>query len=172
LKILFVSARFPYPPIKGDKIVPYQRLKYFSQKHEITLLSMADTKIEPEYISAIQQYCKHIYIVPLCKAKSFTNMLVGGLNRIPLQVLYFKSQRFKKKLRELLSENKYDLIHAFMLRVAPYVSSYKNCPKIIELIDSMELNMKRRASSEKNLKKWIFSEESRRLAAYEKKIVK
>jgi sugar transferase (PEP-CTERM/EpsH1 system associated) len=172
LKILFITARFPYPPIKGDKIIPYQRLKFFSKKHEITLLSLADTKADLKHLSAIQQYCKHIYVVPLRKMESFTNMLAKGLSRVPLQVLYFKSRRFKKNLEELLSKNKYDVVHTFMLRMAPYVSSYKGCPKIIELIDSMQLNMRRRASLGKNLKKWIFNEESRRLAAYEKNIVK
>jgi sugar transferase (PEP-CTERM/EpsH1 system associated) len=172
MKLLFITARFPYPPVKGDKVIPYQRMKYFSQKHEITLLSLADTKIDQQHISIIRQYCKHIHLVPLRKIESFANILVKGLSDIPLQVLYFKSLGFKRKLENLLSENKYDLVHIFTLRMAPYVSAYKGCPKIIELIDSMELNMKRRASLEKNIKKWVFNLESRRLAVYEKMIIK
>jgi glycosyltransferase involved in cell wall biosynthesis len=76
------------------------------------------------------------------------------------------------RLGNLLREGQYDLVHTFMLRMAPYISDYKGFPKIIELIDSMELNMKRRASLEKNPKKWIFNLESRKLSVYEKIMVK
>ncbi len=172
MKILFVTARFPYPPIKGDKIISYQRLKYFSHKHEISLLSFANRKVEPDHISAIQQYCKQIHIIPLCKAESLLNILLKGLSDVPLQILFYKSRCFKAKLEKLLRKHKYDLIHGFMLRIASYISDYNDCPKIIELIDSMELNMRRRASLEKTLKKWIFNKEAGRLSLYEKIIVK
>jgi polysaccharide biosynthesis protein PslH len=172
MKLLYITARFPYPPVKGDKLIPYQRLKYFSREHEITLLSFADTRIDQQHISVMRQYCKHIHIVKLNKIESYANILAKGLSNTPLQVLYFRSHGFKRKLENLLSEDKYDMVHTFMLRMGPYMAAYENCPKIIELIDSMELNMKRRASLEKNVKKWIFNLESRRVACYEKMIVK
>lgn len=171
MKILFVTARFPYPPIKGDKIISYQRLKYFSRKHEITLLSLADTNVLPKHLAAVKRYCKQIHIIPLCRAESIAHILLGCLSDTPLQVLFYKSQRFKLKLENLLKENKYDLVHTFMLRMAPYIASHKEFPKIIELIDSMELNMRKRVSLEKNFKRWLFGEEARRLSFYEKSTV-
>jgi len=172
MKLLFITARFPYPPVKGDKAISYQRLKYFSQRHDITLLSLADTNVLPEHLAAVKKYCKQIHVVPLNRVESLAKVLVGSLSNTPLQVLYFRSQRLKRKLANLLRENKYDLVHTFMLRMAPYISSHKGFPKIIELIDSMELNMKRRASVEKHFKRWLFGEEARRLSFYEKTMVK
>ncbi len=172
MKILFVTARFPFPIVKGDKTIPYYRLKHLSKKHEITLLSFSDSTIDKNHFDEVARYCREIYVVPLRKREAYLNLMFKGFSNTPLQVLYYRSKNFKSKLEELLRGEKYDLIHAFMLRIAPYISEYKGCPKIIELIDSMELNMRRRAFLERSFKKWIFMEEVKRLSNYEKVMVK
>ena len=172
MKILFVTARFPYPPLEGDKIIAYQRLKYLSEKHEITLLSFSDECVDNEYVAQVVKYCKEICLVTLRKSQAYSNLMLHGLGRTPWQVLYYKSKYFRTKADELLAENRYDLIHTFMLRVAPYVCGYERCAKIVELIDSMELNMLRRASSERGIKRMIFAEEARRLSRYEANVAK
>ncbi|WP_298199966.1 glycosyltransferase [Desulfosporosinus sp.] len=170
MKSLFITARFPYPPIKGDKVVSYYRLKHLSKKYEITLLSFAEDIIDRKHFEEVSIYCKEIHIVPLIKSEAYLNLMLNGLGNVPLQVAYYKSKGFESKLKELLEINKYDLIHVFMLRMAHYVTKYNDCPKIIELIDSMELNMQRRASLEKGIKKIIFKEEARRVSTYEKEM--
>ena len=172
MKILFVTARFPYPPLKGDKIIAYQRLKHLSENHEITLLSFFDECVDNKYVAQVAKYCKEICLVPLRKSQAYSNLMLHGLSKTPLQVLYYKSKRFRAKLEELLAKNRYDLIHTFMLRVAPYVCGYERCAKIVELIDSMELNMLRRVSSERGIRKIIFAEEAKRLSRYEANVAK
>jgi len=172
VKILFVTARFPYPPLTGDKIIAYQRLKYLSEKHEITLLSFSDECVDNESVAQVAKCCKEICLVPLRKSQAYSNLMLHGFGKTPLQVLYYKSKYFRTKLDELLAENRYDLIHTFMLRVAPYVCGYERCAKIVELIDSMELNMLRRASSERGIRKMIFAEEAKRLSRYEANVAK
>jgi len=170
MNLLFVTARFPYPPLKGDKIISYQRLKYFSKKHKITLLSFSDSNDDKNYIEKVSKYCQEIHIIPLKKSESYLNLIIKGLiSNEPLQILYYQSKAFHKKLDELLKKNNYDLVHGFMLRISPYILGHTKCPKIIEFIDSMELNMYRQASLEKGFKKWLFREEAKRLALYEKK---
>lgn len=171
MNILFISTRFPYPPITGDKVIPYQRLKHLSKNHEITLLCFSNSDIDKEHLEEVSRYCKDVHVIPLRRVETYSNLVLKGLGNIPLQVLYFESRRFKAKLEDLLRITKYDLIYVFMLRIAPYISEYKWCPKIIELIDSMELNMRRRASLERGFKKWFFKEEARRLSIYEKTMV-
>jgi len=170
LKILFITARFPFPPLTGDKSIPYQRLKHLSRKHDITLLSFSDDLRDSEYSEEIRKYCTDIHVVSLRRAQAYGNLMSGMFGHTPFQVLYYRSNRFKTALNELLRENRYDLIHAFMLRIAPYTSEYRQCPKIIELIDSMALNMRRRASLENGIRKLIFTEEARRVSRYEAEV--
>jgi glycosyltransferase involved in cell wall biosynthesis len=57
-------------------------------------------------------------------------------------------------------------VHAFMLRVAPYVVDVRT-PKVLDLIDSMQLNIRRRVDREKIPLRWVFREELRRIRRYE-----
>jgi glycosyltransferase involved in cell wall biosynthesis len=95
--------------------------------------------------------------------------LRGPFSSLPLQALYYRSNGFKKRIDELLAENSFDLIHAYMLRVAPYLSDVA-VPKILELIDSMQLNLERRVAMESIPKRWLFQEELRRIVHYEREI--
>lgn len=170
MRVLFLTARFPYPPLKGDKIVSYQRLKHLSRHHQITLLSFCGDTLTRRDMTEVQKFCRDVHTVPLRKAEICSNLMLGSFGNTPFQVLYHQSWAFRRKLSELLAHNTFDLLHVFMLRIAPYVTDYSGCPKLLELIDSMELNMKRRASFENGIKGMLFREEARRLAGYERQV--
>jgi len=51
MKILFITARVPYPPNRGDRIRPFYFIKYLSKRHTITVLSFAES--EEEKINAV-----------------------------------------------------------------------------------------------------------------------
>jgi sugar transferase (PEP-CTERM/EpsH1 system associated) len=170
MKILFITPRFPYPPLRGDQVIPYYRLRTLGQKHEITILSFYEKPNELVGIKQIEPYCDAIYTVRLPKWQSLSNMAGGVfLSDLPLQVLYYRSSAFQTQLKIILEQNHFDLVHAFMLRIAPYVSTI-SAPKVIELIDSMQLNLERRLSMEPVTRRWLFQEELRRIISYEQKI--
>lgn len=169
-KILFITPRFPYPPLKGDQVIPYYRLRTLSKKCDITLLSFYESDEELAGVKQISQYCGAVYTVKLPKWRSLINMaFMSFFSKLPFQVLYYRSRTFQKKLFTLLSKNKFDLIHAYMLRMAPYIFSV-DTPKILELIDSMQLNLERRICNERIPKIWLFKEELRRVSIYEQSI--
>ncbi|MBA2123511.1 hypothetical protein B9J78_00975 [bacterium Unc6] len=170
MKILFITPRFPYPPLKGDQAVPYHRLRILNRRHEITLLSLYDKEDELAGLDNLKPFCKAIHTVRLPQWRSVMNVaLKGPFTSLPLQALYYWSNAFKKRIDELLAENSFDLIHAYMLRVAPYLSDV-SAPKVLELIDSMQLNLERRVAMERIPKRWLFQEELRRIVHYERNI--
>lgn len=171
MKLLFISPRFPYPPHKGDQLVLYQRLLHLSKKHDIFLLTMCENKVDIKNIDMIRPYCKKIFVVYLPKLYSLLNILFGFFSGLPFQVLYFYSKKFRNLLYKVLSENNIDLIHAFTLRVVPYLDSL-TYPKVVDLIDSMQLNSKRTAELEKFPMKMVYQEEFRRVRRYERNIAK
>lgn len=170
MKILFITPRFPYPPLKGDQAVPYHRLRILNRRHEITLLSLYDKEDEIAGLDNLKPFCKAIHTVRLPQWRSVMNVaLKGPFTSLPLQALYYWFNAFKKRIDELLAENSFDLIHAYMLRVAPYLSDV-SAPKVLELIDSMQLNLERRVAMERIPKRWLFQEELRRIVHYERNI--
>lgn len=174
MKILFVTARFPYPPFKGDQSIPFHRLKYMGDKHDITLLTFYENKKELNFLEKITPYCKQVITVKKSFFRSVFNMLVFGLfSRLPFQVLYYQSHIFKQQLKKLMAENSFDILHVYMLRTAEYGNNIQqpNMPKILELIDSMQMNFQRRLEKEKWPKKWLFKLELKRLRKYEAEMV-
>jgi sugar transferase (PEP-CTERM/EpsH1 system associated) len=170
-----VTARFPYPPFKGDQSIPFHRLKYMGDKHDITLLTFYENKKELTFLEKITPYCKQVITVKKSFFRSIFNMLVFGLfSRLPFQVLYYQSRKFKQQLTKLMVENSFDILHVYMLRIAEYGKDIQNpgMPKILELIDSMQMNFQRRLEKEKWPKKWFFKLELKRLKTYEPEMVK
>jgi polysaccharide biosynthesis protein PslH len=171
MKLLFVTPRFPYPPLKGDQVVSYHRLRTLSQRHEVTLLTFYQNSEELENIKHIKTYCQNIHTVKIPKWQSFFNLAKGVFSYLPLQVSYYYSDAFRNKVNQILSTNNFDAIHLFLLRVAPYFKDIST-PKVIELIDSMQLNLERRIALESFPVRNILQEELRRIIIYEQNLHK
>lgn len=171
MKILFVTARFPYPPVKGDQAIPYYRLKYLGKSHEITLLTFYEKKEELTHIDKIKPFCKELVTVKKSFIRSLLNMAVAGLfSKRPFQVLYYRSDAFKKALAKILETGSFDLLHVYMLRIAEYAETVR-LPKVLELIDSMQLNFQRRLQMEPFPRNLLFRVELDRLKRYENRMV-
>lgn len=170
-KLLFISGRFPYPTHKGDQLLLFNNIKLFSKNYEITLISFYENKKDIENINKINKYCNSVVLVKRNKILSFLNVLASPLRFEPLQVGYYRSHIFKKKLYSLISSNDFDLIHVYMLRMSHYAETL-SVPKVVSFIDSMYLNASRRAFNEKGLMKLVFKYECLLLKRYEKKMVR
>jgi|APSaa5957512535_1039671.scaffolds.fasta_scaffold03443_4 polysaccharide biosynthesis protein PslH len=169
-KVLFVSGRFPFPLHKGDQLVLFNNIRLVSQKYKVTLITFYDNESELENLHKIKKYCEKVVLIKRFAIFSYINIIFSIFRLEPMQVSYYRSGLFKKKLNLLLSVDRFDLIHVYMLRMAHYVKDIPT-PKVIGLIDSMHLNMSRRALNETGLKKVIFKYEAWLLKSYEKKCI-
>jgi sugar transferase (PEP-CTERM/EpsH1 system associated) len=171
MDILFVTPRLPYPPLKGDQCIPYYRLKLLGRKHNITLLSFYQHDKELDYLIELKPFCKEIVTVKLNKFCSFFNMLIGGIfSKLPFQVLYFRSRAFRKSTQSLVKNRRFDIVHTYMLRMAEYTKDL-NGPKVLDLIDLMQLSLKKRVSIEGFIEKVFFKEELKRITRYENQMI-
>ncbi len=171
MNILFITPRLPYPPLKGDQCIPYYRLKLLGRKHSIVLLTFYQSNKELEYLKELKPFCEEIAAVKLNKFCSYFNMLVGGIfSKLPFQVLYFRSRAFKKRAQSLVKSGRFDIVHAYMLRMAEYAKDVEK-PKVLDLIDLMQLSLKNRISMEKFIGKLFFVEELKRITKYENQMI-
>ncbi len=58
MKILTISNYFPYPPQDGTKIQIFQRIRYLSENHSVTLLCVVSQEPEPALVEELQRYCQ------------------------------------------------------------------------------------------------------------------
>lgn len=122
MKILMVTPYVPYPPSSGGQIRTFNLLKYLSQVNEITLVALYKNDEEKKYESHLKKYCKRIY---LCKRPSspwqFNNILKTIFSFSPFLVVRNFSSEAKTIINKLLSEEKFDVIHAETFYVMPHI---------------------------------------------------
>jgi polysaccharide biosynthesis protein PslH len=145
MRILFLTPRFPYPPVKGDTLRAYHQIRLLSREHRISLLSLSEAEVGSEARAHMEGMCERVEVVPLPRWRVGLNLALGAFSREPLQVRYFASSRYRTLLLELLGEEKYDLVHVALIRMLPYVWHLSEVPVVVDLIDSLALNLSARA---------------------------
>jgi sugar transferase (PEP-CTERM/EpsH1 system associated) len=172
MRVLFIAPRIPFPLRQGDRLICYHRLQSLSKKHAITLITFYHSPEELENIKEISSLCEEVHAIYLPKWKSILNCAKCLFTpNQPFQVAYYQSKQFQLKIDELTAARTFDLAHYFLLRVANYQVP-ANVPRIIELIDSMQLNFSSRISIETSIiKKLVLKTELARVTDYEIDVV-
>ncbi|MFL5618861.1 MAG: glycosyltransferase family 4 protein [Gemmatimonadaceae bacterium] len=168
MKILFVASRFPYPPFNGDQVRGYHHLRVLSRRHEIVLLAPEPAERAEESLAAIAPFCAHVEVVPAARWRSLVRLARAPLVRLPLQTLVFYDPEIGRRARELARDWTLDLVHVQMIRMAPVLESLGDLPCVVDLIDSMAVNLTRQARRSRPPKSWLAAWEARRVASYER----
>ena len=88
-RVVFLTARFPWPLNKGDKLRAFHQIKGLSAHHEVHLFALSDEAVTPEALAALQPYCASIEIAPLPLLARVRGMLRALTRQEPLQTGYF-----------------------------------------------------------------------------------
>jgi sugar transferase (PEP-CTERM/EpsH1 system associated) len=172
MKILYTTARFPYPPLRGDQLTPYFRIQHLARKHEITLLSFIERPEEMEYVRHLKPHCVEVHTVPLPRWRSYASMPMGAVSSLPLQVLYYSSREYQRRLQSILGKRKFDVIHTVLARPANHTIGVTGAVKVCEMIDTVSLTMTRRAGAAPWPLQWGWRMEAKRMRRFEQRICK
>ncbi len=158
----------PYPPYRGDKLKIFNLARRLQQRHELHLLTFAQTKEDLGYKTELEKIFTEVHLVYLPKWKSALNCLSGIWDDKPLQVLYFQSAELQQQLNELLALHKYDAVHVQHLRMSPYLAGRKDIARILDLPDAFSLYWERRKNVKRNLPVTLFENiEQKKVLRYE-----
>ena len=172
MRILFLCLRCPYPPQRGDRIRSYHFIKQLSKRHKITLVFFAESDSDIEAVSQLQPFCERVECVRFRPNFAKLNTVFHCLSRTPLQVHYWYSPQMQRKINQLLEENRFDLIHAQLFRMGQYVLNAYGTQKVLDLCDSLALNLSRRAELDCTPKRFLVKLEEKRVRQYEIEIMK
>jgi len=170
MKLLFVASRFPYPPIQGDRVRAYHQLLALSHEHEIVLVTPAPQMNREKCLETINRLCTQVEIVSVSPWRRLLRLARTPFSSLPLQTLYFFDSRFQKRVKSLLTQQSFDLIHVQLVRMAPVIDGLEGIPTVIDLIDALSVNMSRRTQRERGPMAWIFGKEAKRLQKYEREL--
>ena len=172
MKILYTTARFPYPPLRGDQLVPYFRIRQLAKKHEVTLLSFVQGPEDMEYVAELKQHCSEVFTVPLPRWRSLAQLPWGALSQLPLQVVYYSSGEYRTRLQQILAKNKFDVVHTVLSRPAHHTIDITGAVKVCEMIDALSLTIMRRANASHWPVQSVWMIEAERMRRFEQRICK
>jgi sugar transferase (PEP-CTERM/EpsH1 system associated) len=179
MRILFVANRMPYPPYRGDKLKIFNLMGELIDRHEIHLLTIAENKQDIDSIKPLlQPIGKNSKVItridyiyrPIWISAFYT--LLGAFSQLPFQIAFFQSNKFRKKLRNLLETQQYDAIHVQHIRMAQYFKDIDKSRVILDLPDAFSMYWQRRKEQSTHfLQKTFATIEFKRLHRFEKMMI-
>ncbi len=179
MRILFVANRMPYPPYRGDKLKIYNLMGELIDRHEIHLLTIAENKQDIDSIQPLLQplgknskvITRIDYIYRPIGISAFYTLL-GAFSQKPFQIAFFQSNKFRKKLKNLLETQQYDAIHVQHIRMAQYFKDIDKSNVILDLPDAFSMYWQRRKEQSTQFLQKIFATiEFKRLHQFEKTMI-
>jgi glycosyltransferase involved in cell wall biosynthesis len=167
-RALILATRFPYPAFGGDKIALLNFAGALTG-YRLTLLSFCNNlrEMELEVKGGIFDEVHRVY---LPKAQSYFNSLRALFGRRPLQLAYYESAAFRRKLDELLPQN--DIVIAHLIRTGQYFERCQaDVPRVLLMSDAISMAYTRMLDHSGAPPLWrvIYRLERRRLFEYEKR---
>jgi glycosyltransferase involved in cell wall biosynthesis len=131
MNILQIANKFPYPPKDGGSIATLSLGKSFaSLGHRVTILAINTSKhfSDPSRVPAdLSAQIRFISVEVNTEIQIFRLIRNFLFSRMPYNAERFISHAFDKRLRELLSAEKFDIIQLEGLYLAPYIKTIRSC---------------------------------------------
>ncbi len=171
MRILFITPRTPYPPLRGDQTRAYHLIRHLSQRHDVTVLIPTQPKPIPEEHQTQKRLNARFIHIPsnrLGYAKSLLNSITEGW---PLQTALFSPPDLIAGVQDLLEKETFDLVHLHTARMAPLLQILKGLPRVIDFIDALSLNLQQRAQIAPWPLKGLLLMEAVRMKRLEEKLI-
>ena len=111
MKILFTCKEFPHAKVIGGPIIIYNRLKYFSKNHLVSLAAFFRPG-EEKHIPSVKPFCHDLKLVPLPAKRPFLKTAWDFFtSSIPHYFLRTHgSQMMAKTIAEMVKKDRYDFV--------------------------------------------------------------
>lgn len=170
-KCLLLFPRPLYPQLSGYAMKSKNLVLILSEKYDLTVALLSDHGIDTDE----QEFYRSVHAKWICfripKWRSYLHCFLGLFSRRPLQVSYYYSRTFQKKVDEL-SENA-DVLISVLVRTRQYfMGKEKEKPVIFDMTDSIALNYERsRRNTKSFFWRMIYGVEGKRLERYERECI-
>lgn len=119
MKILMLSATFPYPPTRGGtQVRTFNLLKYLSQRHNITLVTQRSPDVTDAEVSDLKAWVDDLIWVPAPDEGTAPSNLWGKLTRFgrflwqntPPNVLHLYSAEIRNWVDQAIATDQFEVI--------------------------------------------------------------
>jgi glycosyltransferase involved in cell wall biosynthesis len=137
MKLLFLSAWYPYPQDNGSRIRIYNLIRQLSRKHDITLISFSrDGEVSEDRLEAMREHCSTVQVVPLAPFKSGSlRSILGLFSARPRSFVDRYSPQMQQLVEQAANTGQFSAVIASQIDTAPYAAPLKDLPAIFEEVE-------------------------------------
>jgi len=119
MNILQITPQIPYPPTDGGKIGIFNITKHLALRgHNITLVAISRDKQQGD-LSKLRRYCQ-LEVVYKNTNNSALGAVTSLFSHVPYNISKYHSRRVEHKLAELITAQRFDIVHIDHLHMAHY----------------------------------------------------
>jgi sugar transferase (PEP-CTERM/EpsH1 system associated) len=178
MKLLMLCHRMPYPPHKGEKIRAWNILKFLAERHDVSLVCLADDVADLEHIEQLRPYAGEILVERIRPRLDLALALPSILGMQPITIPYFYSRALQRRMDALIERKE---IHGLLCSSSPmaaYVFRSRQLERIaqmrrvMDLIDVDSHKWRQYAAASSFCTAWVYRHEMHHLAAFERRIAR
>lgn len=172
MRLLFLTARLPYPPNRGDRLRAYNFLRVLAREHEITLLSFIGASRETGNVGPLRAYCQDIQLIHRGQWQSTLVTALNAWRPLPFQSLYYRSPVMQAAVDRLIARRHFDAAYVHLFRMAQYVDKRRDLYRILDLTDAISSEIERSLIYRDRKWRLIYRLELPRIRRYEREVVR
>lgn len=171
--ILFLTPRYPWPLIGGDRVKAYHLLRHLAKEHNVLLVTFNHgAHPTSEQRDAIEALGVEVHAVPLSPVRAALASARTFVTELPLEITFYTRPDFRAIVDELIARRRIDLGIAFFMRTAEYLRPYPLLPKILIAEDCrVEYQTRSTEAARSPLQKLVRWWETRKLLRYEPVVI-
>ncbi|MBE2189439.1 MAG: glycosyltransferase [Desulfobulbaceae bacterium] len=171
-RVLFLTTRFPYPPIGGDKLKAFNLLKIMSKHYDVKLIAWSYFKLPKDsYLELIKSLGVEVEVLRLNPFKAALNCGLKLFSGLPFEISFYNLSEFRKAVETSVKYDKIDVVVAFFMRSGEFVKNMQ-IKKLLVAEDCRTLYQKRSyEQTDKFLQKIVRYHEWKKLHKYEKSMM-
>jgi len=155
MNILFLSSKSPYPIKDGHSMRTFNLLKKMAKNHRVFLLTYFLSKDEEEEFEELRRICFSAEGFKLPSGGS-TFLLAISLFKNLFSPLPFVAQKYRSRemlarIKQILKDEKIDLIHVDILPLMNYSAVFDHYPVLLVEHNVESLLLRRRITHTRNL---------------------
>ena len=119
--LLFISPRFLYPPVKGEKIRGWNLLRHFATRYRVLLGCLVDDPADMAHYEVLRPFCDELVCFPIDKRRQKIKSLASFRRGRPLMLDYNHHAGLAAWVKTVLAREHVDIAYLFSTPMAPYV---------------------------------------------------
>jgi glycosyltransferase involved in cell wall biosynthesis len=131
MRVLFLS---PFGP-SSERPDCANHLRLLSRRHDVTLVLLYQREAELDALDGVTRSLHRVCALRRSKTASIVSCAARALTRWPLHLAYDQSPALMKTIRGIAADERPDVVHAHMLRMAQYAAGVDAPLKVCNLLD-------------------------------------